>query len=110
MSNVWIARGFVSLTLSPGTARVEQEMVKAVEVKLTEATERMSVPPWPRAAVAASPAAMQTQLRRFGRAMRMLRSLAAFDGAIPAGTLRALALDSIFSRQARSGSCYFCQP
>lgn len=91
--------------------RAVQEMVQAVQVKLTEAAQRMFVPPWPRAAVAVAPIAIQTQGRRFGRAVRLLRSIAAFEGAMPSATLRSLALDTIFARQVRSWSlgCSCCR-
>ena len=79
-------------------------MVAAVGLKLREAAQRVVVPAWPRAAVAASPAAAQAQGRRFGRAVRLLRSLAAFEGAVPSAPLRALALDTIFAGQVRTGA------
>ena len=85
-------------------AHIAQEMVAAVEMKLSEAAQRMLVPAWPRAAVAVSPVAIQAQGRRFGRAVRLLRSIAAFEAAMPSAPLRALALDTIFSRQVRSSS------
>lgn len=77
-------------------------MVTAVQSKLKGAAERQIVPPWPRAAVAASPIAVQSQLRRFGRGVRTLRCLAAFEGAVPSAPLRVLAFDVILTRQACS--------
>ena len=79
---------------------MSQELIKAVQVKLEEATERLFVPPWPSAAVKVSPTAVTFQQRRFGRAARLLRSIAAFEGAVPTGTLRRIALTSVIQRQA----------
>ncbi len=67
--------------------------------KLRDTVDRLQVPPWPSAAVAVSSVAAVVRSRRFGRAVRLLANIAAFDGALPTGTLVELALRDVVQRQ-----------
>ncbi len=64
------------------------------------------MPPWPSTAVAVSSAATIVRTRRFGRAVRLLANVAAFDGLLPAETLAELALRDVVQRQVGRSSCW----
>ena len=81
-----------------------QELAKAVTTKLRDTVDRLLVPPWPSAAVAVSSIATAVRARRFGRAVRLLANIAAFDGALPAATLAELALRDVVQQQVRLAS------
>jgi len=61
----------------------------------------LRLPPWPPAATAAAPAAAALLARRFGKALRLLRALGAFEGVLARGPLVALALERLLHQQVR---------
>lgn len=72
-----------------------QEVVAAVEAKLQAAAQALELPPWPSAATQACHHAADLLARRFGKAARLLASLAAFEGTLARSTLASLALSSV---------------
>lgn len=70
-----------------------------VQTRLKEATEKVYVPPWPQEATAASQRASALQARRFGKALRLLRTIAEFDGTLACAVLVPLALERLLEPQ-----------
>ncbi len=95
--------GLQSLTLRDPMC--PQELAAAVTAKLRDTVDRLRVPPWPSTAVAVSSAATVVRARRFGRAVRLLANVAAFDGLLPAETLAELALRDVVQRQVSRSGC-----
>ncbi|KAK9815407.1 hypothetical protein WJX72_003173 [[Myrmecia] bisecta] len=76
-----------------------QGLLSDVMKRLEEAVERMQLPPWPPAAVAASQRAALLLARRFGKTLRLLHNIGAFEGTLARGPLVMLALDRLLHRQ-----------
>ncbi|KAK9800230.1 hypothetical protein WJX73_001691 [Symbiochloris irregularis] len=83
------------LVYVPADSTELQELVKAVTSKLQAAARALQLPPWPQAATQACPAAGDLLARRFGKACRLLKGLAAFEGTLARGTLKGMAWSSI---------------
>ncbi|KAL4419512.1 hypothetical protein ABPG77_002298 [Micractinium sp. CCAP 211/92] len=71
------------------------ELVAMVQGKLEAAVEGLALPAWPPAALAASRRAALHLARRFGRGLRLLAGVCAFDGSLPRAALQRLALDKL---------------
>lgn len=70
-----------------------------VRSKLEEAAEALHLPPWPAAAAQAHPPASTILARRFGKGLRLLAAVAAFEGVLAREQLMAIALDKLITRQ-----------
>ena len=70
-----------------------------VRSKLEEAAEGLHLPPWPAAAAQAHPPASTILARRFGKGLRVLAAVAAFEGVLAREQLTAIALDKLITRQ-----------
>lgn len=73
--------------------------MREVQGKLEAAVEGLALPAWPPAALAASRRAAIHLARRFGRGLRLLAGLCAFEGSLPRGLLQRLALERLVSHQ-----------
>ncbi len=82
-----------------------QEILTGVREQLTSAAADARLPPWPLAATAASGRAAVFLAARFGKALRLLASIAAFSGVLAPQELQQLAFDNVIRRQVapRSG-------
>ena len=69
--------------------------------RLTEAAADARLPPWPLAATAASSRAAVFLASSFGKALRLLASIAAFSGVLAPSELQQLAFDNVIRRQVR---------
>ncbi len=67
--------------------------------KLEAAVDALVLPAWPPAAVAASRRAAVHQAQRFGRGLRLLAAVCAFDGSLPRAALQRLALERLVTEQ-----------
>lgn len=76
-----------------------QEVVREVQAKLEAAVDALALPAWPPAAVAASRRAAVHQAQRFGRGLRLLAAVCAFDGSLPRAALQRLALERLVTAQ-----------
>ena len=76
-----------------------QEVVRQMQSKLEAAVEGLALPAWPPAALAASRRAAVHVAHRFGRGLRLLAAVCAFDGSLPRGALQRLALDRLVQQQ-----------
>ena len=79
-----------------------QELLGDVVSRLETTVKATRLPAWGPAAAAASAQVRTFSAARFGRALRVMRSVAAFEGVLARGVLHSLALDSLLSRQVRS--------
>eukprot|EP00884_Botryococcus_braunii_P016142 jgi/Botrbrau1/3210/Bobra.37_2s0040.1 len=59
-----------------------QELLGDVQARLKEAVAKVHVPQWPVEATSASPRAHATQARLFGKAVRLVRNVAGFEGTL----------------------------
>ena len=82
-----------------------QSCLMEVRERLEQAAEQLHLPPWPAAAAQAHPPACAILARRFGRGLRILAAVAAFEGVLAREHLIAIALDKLINRQV----C-FCSP
>ncbi|KAK9839474.1 hypothetical protein WJX81_004262 [Elliptochloris bilobata] len=76
-----------------------QAALEAALERLSDAVAALRLPPWPPAATAAAPQAAALLARRFGKALRLLRALGAFDGVLARGPLLSLALERLLHQQ-----------
>ncbi|CAK0740516.1 hypothetical protein CVIRNUC_001256 [Coccomyxa viridis] len=76
-----------------------QECLVEVRSKLEEAAEALHLPPWPAAAAQAHPPTSTILARRFGKGLRLLAAVAAFEGVLAREQLMAIALDKLITRQ-----------
>lgn len=76
-----------------------QELLADIHTRLKEAVEKVHVPPWPLEATSASQRATATQARRFGKAVRLLRNIAAFEGTLSRSALTPLVLEQLVDIQ-----------
>lgn len=83
------------LVYVPAEEEALVELVAMVQGKLEAAVERLALPAWPPAALAASRRAALHLARRFGRGLRLLAGVCAFDGSLPRTALQRLALDKL---------------
>ena len=60
-----------------------QDLLFSVRQRLDKAVVSTRLPPWPAAATATSQRATIFLARRFGKALRLLHSILAFDGFLP---------------------------
>jgi hypothetical protein len=74
-----------------------QGCLTEVHTRLEHAVNRLRLPQWPRGGAAAWKPAAVLQARRFGKALRLLRAIAAFDGVLMQGSLVSLAFDGLIS-------------
>ena len=72
-----------------------------VREKLEQAAELLHLPPWPAAAAQAHPPASAILARRFGRGLRLLAAVAAFEGLLAREHLISIAMDKLVNRQVR---------
>lgn len=70
-----------------------------VREKLEQAAEQLHLPPWPAAAAQAHSPACAILARRFGKGLRILAAVAAFEGILAQEHLIAIALDKLINRQ-----------
>jgi hypothetical protein len=73
--------------------------MRQVQSKLEAAVGGLALPAWPPAALAASRRAAVHVAHRFGRGLRLLAAVCAFDGSLPRGALQRLALDRLVQQQ-----------
>lgn len=76
-----------------------QEVIREVQAKLESAVEALALPAWPPAAVAASRRAAVHLAHRFGRGLRLLAAVCAFDSSLPRTALQRLALERLVTAQ-----------
>lgn len=76
------------------------EVLSVVERRLEAAADSATLPPWPPAALTASGRARAHLARRFGRALRVLRVLSAFEGVLSRAMLQRLALERVVESSA----------
>ena len=76
-----------------------QSCLMEVREKLEQAVEQLHLPPWPAAAVQAHPPASAILARRFGKGIRLLVAVAAFEGVLAREQLIAIAMDKLVNRQ-----------
>lgn len=74
-------------------------MVRIVQGKLEAAVAALALPAWPPAALAASRRAAIHNAQRFGRGVRLLGSVCAFEGSLPRNVLQRLAFDQLISQR-----------
>ena len=67
--------------------------------KLEQAAEQLHLPSWPASAAQAHPPACAVLARRFGKGLRILAAVAAFEGILAREHLIAIAMDKIVNRQ-----------
>ncbi len=60
-----------------------QDLLSSIRQRLERAVAGTRLPPWPPTATAASRRATIFLARRFGKALRLLRNIVAFDGVLP---------------------------
>ena len=70
-----------------------------VREKLEQAVEQLNLPPWPAAAAQAHPPACAILARRFGKGLRILAAVAAFEGILAREHLIAIGMDKLVNRQ-----------
>ena len=70
-----------------------------VRERLEHAAEQLHLPPWPAAAAQAHPPASAILARRFGKGLRLLAAVAAFEGVLAQEHLIAVAMDKLVNRQ-----------
>lgn len=73
--------------------------MRQAQSKLEAAVGALMLPPWPPAALAASRQAAIHLSQRFGRGVRLLGSVCAFDSSLPRGSLQRLALDQLMTQR-----------
>lgn len=76
-----------------------QECLTEVQERLQHAVDALKVPQWPHGATAAWRQAGVLLARRFGKALRLLRAIAAFDGILAQPLLVSLAYDALITRK-----------
>lgn len=69
-----------------------QVLLRDVQSRLEAAVEATSLPAWPPLALAASHRAECYLCHRFGRALRLLQNICAFEGALPRSALQVCGL------------------
>ena len=70
-----------------------------VREKLEQAAEQLHLPPWPAAAAQAHIPACAILARRFGKGVRILAAVAAFEGVLSREHLIATGMDKLVNRQ-----------
>ena len=73
--------------------------MREVQAKLEAAVASLALPAWPPAALAATRRAALHLAHRFGRGLRLLAAVCAFDGSLPRGALQRLALERLVTHQ-----------
>lgn len=86
------------LVYVPAEQEELQEVVRAVQAKLEEAVGGLALPAWPPAALETSRRAAIHLAQRFGRGVRLLASVCAFDGGLPRSALQRLALERLMAQ------------
>lgn len=76
-----------------------QEFLTEVQARLQHAVDVLRVPQWPHTATAAWKQAGMLLARRFGKALRLLRAIVAFDGILAQAPLVSLAFDALITRK-----------
>ena len=81
----WVAASFLCWVCKVPTCGVwlSQDLLYTVRQTLERAVASTRLPPWPAAATATSRRATIFLARRFGKALRLLHSVFAFDGFLP---------------------------
>ncbi|KAI3437850.1 hypothetical protein D9Q98_000296 [Chlorella vulgaris] len=87
------------LVYVPADDEALQEVMRQAQSKLEAAVGALMLPPWPPAALAASRQAAIHLSQRFGRGVRLLGSVCAFDSSLPRGVLQRLALDQLMTQR-----------
>ena len=77
----------------------KQELLKEARSRLEAAIGLVTLPPWPAAAVAASPMAAAFLIHRFGKILRLVDNIAAFDSLLPRAALMSMVFERIFQQQ-----------
>ena len=78
-----------------------QNCLVEVRERLEQAVEQLHLPPWPATAAQAHPPASAILARRFGRGLRLLAGVAAFEGVLAREHLVSIAMDKLVNRQVR---------
>eukprot|EP00898_Chlorokybus_atmophyticus_P003611 jgi/Chlat1/4250/Chrsp27S04319 len=81
----------------PAESDAMQEVLNMVRSRLTQTIAEFVLPAWPPAALAASPTAGALSARRFGNALKLLRSLLLWEEVLAESMLRTLLLHSLLS-------------
>ena len=81
------------------TINIPQELLSEAKARLEASIPLVKLPPWPHPAVTAAPSAAAFLVHRFGKALRLLRNIAAFDSLLPRSTLTAMAFERIIQQQ-----------
>lgn len=80
----WVAASCLYLLQTPTCGIwLSQDLLYTVRQRLEKAVASTRLPPWPAAAIATSRRATIFLARRFGKALRLLHSVLAFDGFLP---------------------------
>jgi len=79
-----------------------QVLLKEAKARLEAAIQLAKLPPWPFAAVSAAPTAAAFLAHRFGKALRLLENIAAFDSLLPRAALQSMAFERIIQQQVGS--------
>ena len=85
-----------------------QECLTEVQTSLADAVDKLRVPQWPHGAAAAWRQAGALLAGRFGKALRLLRAITAFDGILAQAPLVSLAFDALITRKVRLTSLPAC--
>ena len=78
-----------------------QELLKEARSRLEAAIALVKLPPWPAAAVAASPMAAAYLFHRFGKSLRLVANIVAFDSLLPRDALMSMVFERVFQQQVR---------
>ena len=84
---------------STAIADCKQELLKEARSRLEAAIGLVKLPPWPAAAVTASPIAASFLVHRFGKALRLVTNIAAFDSLLPRAALMGMIFERLFQQQ-----------
>ena len=71
-----------------------------VRQRLEASVGLVKLPPWPHSAAAAAPNAAAFLAHRFGKAVRLIANIAAFDSLLPRAGLISMALERLLQQQA----------
>lgn len=86
----------------------EQDCLAEVRARLEDAVQLLRLPRWPRPAAEAWRPAAVLLARRFGKALRLLRAVATFEGTLARGPLCTLAFDRLLPQVHMKCSTHTC--
>lgn len=76
-----------------------QELMGEAQRRLEAAAGQLKLPPWPQAATAAAPRAAAVLAHRFGKSLRLVANVAAFDALLPRQPLLSIVFDRLLQQQ-----------